>query len=242
MGFEDPRATLSKVLEGCPDGVLITPNFARRFQGILSSIPDLKLIIRVDFFATSTVPGETGTEIQCLLSDVEEAMRVGADGIAAFLIFGREDPRDFSANIGYIAALSKETHRCGIPLVIETVFWGRRTSVVAPEREAELLEAACRIAFEIGADVIKAPYPRDRTWFSRITKNSPIPILVLGGPRMDTAREALEMVRDALEGGAQGVIFGRNIWQHKSPDKMVKAIKAIVHRGSSVDDALELLK
>jgi len=240
-GFEDPRTTLLRVLEGEPDGVLMTPNFARRFQGILARMPDLKLIIRVDFFATSTVPGEAGTEIQCLFSDVGEAVHVGADGIAAFLVFGREDPGGFSANIRYIAALSKETHRRGIPLVVETVFWGKRAAAVAPEREAELLESACRIAFEMGADAIKAPYPRDRAWFSRITRNSPVPILVLGGPKMDTSREVLGMVQDALEDGARGVIFGRNIWQHESPEKMVKAIKTIVHEGASAETALRIL-
>lgn len=240
-GFEDPRTTLLRVLEGEPDGVLMTPNFARRFRRVISASPELKLIIRIDFFTTSTVPGERGMEIQCQISDVEEAMEVGADAIMAFLIFGREEPGEFAANVRYIATLSKETHKRGIPLVVETAFWGKKLAGVTPEREAELLESACRVAFEIGADVIKAPYPGDRERFSRITRNSPVPILVLGGPKMGTTREVLGMVNEAMEAGARGVIFGRNIWQHESPGKMVEAIKAIVHGGASVEAALDML-
>jgi DhnA family fructose-bisphosphate aldolase class Ia len=44
-----------------------------------------------------------------------------------------------------------------------------------------------------------------------------------------------------MQAGASGVVFGRNIWQHANPTGMVKALHHIIHRESSVADALELL-
>lgn len=241
-GFKNPGSTLKRVLEGGPDALLVTPNFARYFRELLASRPGLKTIVRVDFLATSTIPGGVGMEIQDVFSNVEEAIRVGADAIAAFLVFGREDPEIFANNIKYIAALSREAHQRGIPLVVETVFWGRKAAELVPEEEARLLESACRMAFELGADVIKAPYPKDRRAFSQIAENCPVPILILGGPKTHTEEEVLKQVKNAMEDGARGVIFGRNVWQARSPEKMVRALGRIIHGGASVEEALALLE
>ena len=51
-GFERPEQTLKQVLEGFPDGIMVTPNFARRFHGDVSSSSfDLNVILRLDFIA-----------------------------------------------------------------------------------------------------------------------------------------------------------------------------------------------
>jgi class I fructose-bisphosphate aldolase len=58
---------------------------------------------------------------------------------------------------------------------------------------------------------------------------------------MDSDREILEMVRGSIDAGGAGVSIGRNVFQHKNPTRMVKAISSIVHDGASVEDALEIL-
>ena len=58
---------------------------------------------------------------------------------------------------------------------------------------------------------------------------------------MDTLRDAVQMAHDALERGAVGVDMGRNIWQSDAPVPMIRAIRAVVHEGLSVDQACELL-
>src|SRR5919107_96225 len=77
-------------------------------------------------------------------------------------------------------------------------------------KSAEAMASAARIAFEHGADLVKSYYTEN---FRDVTDNCPVPVLIAGGPRMETAEETLQVVSDATQAGAAGVVFGRNIWQ-----------------------------
>ena len=58
---------------------------------------------------------------------------------------------------------------------------------------------------------------------------------------MESDREILEMVKGAMEAGAAGTSIGRNVFQHKTPTKIVAALSMIVHKNATVDEALEYL-
>ena len=45
-----------------------------------------------------------------------------------------------------------------------------------------------------------------------------------------------------MQKGAIGQNLGRNIWQHKEPVAMIKALRAIIHEGASVDKAEKIFK
>jgi len=64
---------------------------------------------------------------------------------------------------------------------------------------------------------------------------------VLGGEHMNTDRAALELTHGAIAAGAAGIVMGRNIWQAPDPAGMVRALRAIIHDGASVDGAVALL-
>ncbi|MDQ2671745.1 MAG: fructose-bisphosphate aldolase, partial [Actinomycetota bacterium] len=53
-----------------------------------------------------------------------------------------------------------------------------------------------------------------------------------------TAKETLQVVQDATEAGAAGVVFGRNIWQSGDTRGMIRALNSIVHGGRPVSEAL----
>ncbi len=89
--------------------------------------------------------------------------------------------------------------------------------------------------FEHGADFVKPYYTEDSR---KVTKNCPVPVLIAGGPRMETARETLQVVQDATQAGAAGVLFGRNIWQNGDTRGMIRALNSIVHEGGPVAEAL----
>ncbi|MEM4297475.1 MAG: fructose-bisphosphate aldolase, partial [Nitrososphaerota archaeon] len=63
-----------------------------------------------------------------------------------------------------------------------------------------------------------------------------------GGPKLETDKDVLEMAYGAVQAGAMGVTFGRNVFQHPNPSAMVKALRMIVIDGKSVDEAAEALK
>jgi DhnA family fructose-bisphosphate aldolase class Ia len=70
---------------------------------------------------------------------------------------------------------------------------------------------------------------------------SGMPVLVRGGGQV-TARELLERTRIAIDSGAAGVVYGRNVVQHPTPAKFIKSIAAIVHNNASVDQAMKILE
>jgi DhnA family fructose-bisphosphate aldolase class Ia len=97
------------------------------------------------------------------------------------------------------------------------------------------MASAARIGFEHGADFVKSYYTED---FRKVTDNCPVPVLIAGGPRMETAGETLQVVQDATEAGAAGVVFGRNIWQSGDTRGMIRALNSLIHEGRPVAEAL----
>lgn len=162
---------------------------------------------------------------------VERALAVGADAIKT-MVYPFGDDNSVAEN----GAIGSEAARYGIPFIAETIPGGfGRRDLHTPERIA----AGARIGVELGADMIKTFYTGDPETMRTVIENAGVPVVVLGGPKMDSARELLQVVHDAVViAGAAGVAFGTNIWTHHNPGKMTAAIATVIHGGASVDDAL----
>ena len=61
-----------------------------------------------------------------------------------------------------------------------------------------------------------------------MVESIPVPVVIAGGPKSKTDLDILQMTEDAMVAGAKGVTYGRNIFAHKSPDKMVEALAGII--------------
>ena len=144
------------------------------------------------------------------------------------------------ANIQEIGALARSR---GISLMVEPLVMtsnpeGGSSSVTDPEKIATLV----RQAVELGADIIKVDPVEPMERFAEVVEIAhPVPVLVRGGGKV-TTRELLERTRTAVDVGARGVVYGRNVVQHPDPASLVGALRAIVHESASVDDALALVK
>jgi fructose-bisphosphate aldolase (EC 4.1.2.13) len=55
-----------------------------------------------------------------------------------------------------------------------------------------------------------------------------------------TLEDPLYVVKSVMDAGAQGVVVGRNIFQHEDPRGAAKAIMAVVHEGYSPEEALKM--
>jgi putative autoinducer-2 (AI-2) aldolase len=66
-----------------------------------------------------------------------------------------------------------------------------------------------------------------------------VPIVIAGGKKLPEM-EALQMTENAIKEGASGVDMGRNIFQSDNPVGMIKAVRAIVHKGATVKEAYEI--
>lgn len=238
-GLERPIETFQKVIEGGADAVLMPPGQAKvcrdGFFGRLSP----SLILRLDWtnLFRTTLPAQVGSET--LIASVEDAARFAADGVITYFFIGYETDEAEALNINNAGRIARECERYGMPYIAEPMARGKRA--VGHEYDPEYLKLHVRMAAEVGADFIKTDYSGDPDSFKEVVKGCPVPILIAGGPKTKTQQDALEMAKGALQAGAIGVIFGRNVFQAEDPTAMVKALRAIVHEDADVTDALKLL-
>jgi DhnA family fructose-bisphosphate aldolase class Ia len=156
----------------------------------------------------------------------EDAVAVGGDAIIMYFVFGVADGKTFVDNLTAIGRAAAEAHELGLPLIAEVVAWGSQ----APDRrDPELLRFGCRIAAELGADLIKTEYTGSPESMRTVIESCPAPVMVLGGAKLDSPEALYDMTRDALSAGAVGVVYGRNIWQADDPAKVGAAVRSIVH-------------
>jgi DhnA family fructose-bisphosphate aldolase class Ia len=78
--------------------------------------------------------------------------------------------------------------------------------------------------------------------FKEVVNGCPVPVVIAGGPKMNSDEDIFKMVEGALAAGAAGVSIGRNAFQHKTPDKMVQALSKMVHNNATVEEAIAELK
>ncbi len=220
-GVSDPAYVIRETLAAGADAILTTFGTAMRCGdalghcGLILSINDLMPIADVA---------------------VERALQLGADALKVILYPFTGD-RQNQANC---ERLGMDCAQWGLPFLVETI---PGTFAAGPEmRTPEKIAAGARIGAECGADFIKTLYTGSPDTFRLVLENATLPVVVLGGERTTNVRDMLAQIDDAMRAGASGVAVGRNIWGHESPARMTAAIAAIVHGGSSADEALRLLQ
>jgi class I fructose-bisphosphate aldolase len=134
--------------------------------------------------------------------------------------------------------VSYEARTWGMPLLAMVYPRGEK---IKDEYDVKVIKHAARVGDEMGADLVKVSYTGSVESFKEVTEGSSVPVVIAGGPKMDSDRDILEMVRGSVDAGGAGVSIGRNVFQHRDPKRMVEAICAIVHDDKGVDEALKLL-
>ena len=91
------------------------------------------------------------------------------------------------------------------------------------------------------ADVIKADPCDDVKEYHKVVQAAGCPILVRGGGKAPT-REILHRTSELMQQGACGIVYGRNVIQHKDPGGITRAFMSIVHENATPDQAMKLVK
>lgn len=242
-GLEKPVEVIGRLAETEVDGIAATPQVIARAADVLG---DLAVVARVD---SSVAVYDRDMEDDRPITTIEHIVRLGADGALAMLYLGGPRSSDQQEKIGRIAT---DCFRYGIPLIVEALPYGvvdyhfdrgtAREKPLASYISLRDLMAASRIAAELGADAVKTYFLGPVHEYRRVVENALVPILVLGGPRAETTRDFLEIVRMAMDAGAKGVVVGRNLWQQEDPSSLAKALSLIVHDDRGVEEALRVVR
>ncbi len=227
-GLTDINDIVNKVDEGGASAVILHKGMIKG----LKRPPSLGIIMHA---TASTVLGPS-PNYKVQIAVVEEAIRLGADGVSVHINIGAKEEPEMLATLGYLSDSSDEW---GMPFL--AMMYPRGEFIKNPNDPAVLAHVV-RVGAELGADVVKTSYTGDPDSFKQVVKACPVPVVIAGGPKVSTDRELLEMAKGAIEAGAKGVTFGRNVFQHDNPVLILKALGKIVYENWSVEEALEVLK
>lgn len=221
-GLSNLSATTDPLLPYA-DALMITRGGLRNWINPALQAP---VILRVS--GGSSILKELSDEI--ITTSIEDAIRINASAITCSVFIGGEYE---SQSIENLSEIVNEGEECGIPVMAVTAV-GKEMA-----RDARYLALASRICVEIGAHMVKTYYCED---FEKIVEAcGNVPVVIAGGKKQPE-RDALQMAFNAISKGAIGVDMGRNIFQSDCPVGMIKAVRAIVHDGKSVEEAYGIYK
>ena len=242
-GIESIDEAVSALIAAGPDAIQLTVGQAR----VLQSVPGKQkpaLVLRTDIANVYGVPLDHHLYSHHFPDAVEEAVRLDAVCVVANLIQLPGRPEIREANIQSIMALRKECVRYNMPLMVEPLVMQENSvnGAYMVDGDTRKIVSLVRQARELGADLIKAdPTSNVEDYHLVIEAAGDLPVLVRGGGGSISDRALLERTVGVLDQGAKGLVYGRNIVQHRDPVGITKAMMAILHDGSSVDDALLLI-
>lgn len=228
-GLTDMKQAIQSVSEGGANAIVEHKGLVG--EGHRGQGKDIGLIVHLSA-STSLSPYPNAKTLVC---SVEEAIKLGADAVSIHVNLGNGGEKEMLRDFGKV---SYETRNWGIPLLAMIYPRGEK---IKDEYGVQVIKHAARVGDEMGADLVKVSYTGSVETFKEVVNGCTIPVVIAGGPKMNSDREILEMVRGSIDAGGSGVSIGRNVFQHKNPTRMVQAISAIVHDGGSVKDALAIL-
>jgi predicted phospho-2-dehydro-3-deoxyheptonate aldolase len=229
-GLEDMRTAISNVVAGGANAILMHKGVVR--AGHRGTGKDVGLIVHLSG-GTSLSPDPNAKVLVCT---VEEAIKLGADAVSVHINLGAETDKEMLQQLGYIGQDCLEWQ---MPLIAMMYTRGAK---IKNEYDVNNVKHAARVGAELGADIVKVVYTGSVDSFKKVVQGCPVPVVIAGGPKMDSDRDIFKMVKGALEAGAAGLSIGRNAFQHKNPTKMVKALSKMVHKNATVEDAVKVLK
>lgn len=237
-GIEHMPDAISTLVAAAPDAIQLTVGQAPVLQHMHAEAKPA-LVLRTDI---ANVYGKELPEklFSHMIGDaVEQAVRLDAACIVVnlFDLPDRADVRE--ACIRNILQVKPAAERAGMPLMIEPLAMassehgGGYFSDLDPDRIVPLT----RQAIELGADVVKTDPTANPADVRRVVETAgDVPVLIRGGGKVDD-EALLRRTQGVLDAGARGIVYGRNVVQHRDPSAMTRALMGLLHEGLDVDAA-----
>jgi fructose-bisphosphate aldolase/2-amino-3,7-dideoxy-D-threo-hept-6-ulosonate synthase len=175
------------------------------------------------------------------IAEVEEALVLGADAVVLFTALGGETEPGM---IEILAGVGRECATLGMPFIAEAEFPTTYATVEELKQQYgfEYLRRNVRLCAELGADIVKTNWPGDADGFARLVEAANgIPVVLAGGSRLEDP-ELLWRMQVAVEAGAIGCSVGRNIFMHRSPEAITRALARVIRERWTAEKANEALQ
>ena len=241
-GLEDIGSVVDQLITAGPDAIQM--NYGQ--ADLLQSRPDKPkpaLVMRIDMGNPYNDRRHRAmwSQLQNADEPIIGALEMDAAAVVVNLFMLPDEPDLFHQCVANIAKVRAACSKYGMPLMIEPL-------VMLPndvrggyqvDGDVEKIATLVRLSAEMGADVIKADPTTNAEDYHRVIEAARCPVLVRGGGKEDL-KTVLIKSADVMAQGAQGMVYGRNIYQHDNPKKVVAALMAIIHKGASGEEAWDI--
>jgi fructose-bisphosphate aldolase, class I len=172
----------------------------------------------------ATATGED-PDTKHILTSVETAARLGADGVSIQVNFRQEN---HAHNLGLIGRVVDEAERFGLP-VLAMVYPTSRPGALDASESLKHHRHYIRIAYELGVDAVKTAPPELLEDIPALLEGvgRELPILFSGGTLVGD--EALfHLAKTAATSGAGGLCVGRNVFQRPNPGPLLAQLREVL--------------
>ncbi|URQ61373.1 aldolase [Pantoea alhagi] len=243
VGLEDISSVMRSLIAAQPDAIQVNYGQADLLQQ--AATPKPALVLRTD--VGNAYNAARHREMWAVLHNPEEpilaALQLDAAAVVVNLYQIPDEPGIFRQCVENIGRLRHACDKYAMPLMIEPLVMAAKGQGPAYGSlgDAAQIVPLVRLARELGADIIKADPTENVEDFHRVVEAARCPTLVRGGGKGELGA-VLEKSAALMAQGAAGMVYGRNVYQHDNPTRVVKALMAIIHQGVSGAEALEIYR
>ncbi len=228
---KDPEFQLRVAKEGNFSGIVYQIGIAEKYMYRYAG--DVPLVLKLN--GKTEIPSDKAP-ISPVLASVEDAVRLGADAVGYTLYVGspRQD-EDFEQ----FRKVRADADRYGMPVIVWAYPRGEAIDAKGGRDSLYAIDYAARVASEVGADIVKlnvpkinpekdqaAPKPYNTLRLSReeatrmVVESAGRALVLFSGGEMEGDEDLITKARIAMDAGATGLIFGRNLWQRSHDDAL----------------------
>ena len=227
-GWENVQQTLELVVEGEPDLTIVNFGILKHFASLLCK--GTKPVLRLDGSPSYLVEDWRNAKEWDLLYTVDDAVRLGAYAVIVNVVVGGVTEMPSVRIASRVASACLERN---IPIIVSAYIG----SDVQEHDEKELAAFSARLSAELGADIINLNFEGNLESIRYITSVCPSPVLLAGGA-FKTNEYTLRRAAVAIDGGCEGICFGRSIWQSGDPPRVMRALHSVIKNTSNLEEAI----
>lgn len=243
---KDPDFQLRLAKEGGFSGIVFQIGIAEKYMRPYAG--EVPLVLKLN--GKTEIPPDKAP-ISPLLATVEDAVRLGADAVGYTLYVGSAlQAEDFEQ----FRRVREDAERYGMPTIVWAYPRGEAIEAKGGRDSLYAVDYAARVTNELGADIVKinvpkinpekdvaAPKPYNTMQPSReeatrmVVESAGKTLVLFSGGEMQGEGDVIDKARIAMEAGATGLIFGRNVWQRPFDEalKLAQEIKDMMREYGS---------
>jgi len=224
----DPRYIIRLAIEGAFNGIAIQIGLAEKFYWEYAG--EIPLILKLN--GKTDFPSDANA-LSPLQATVEDAVRLGADAVGYTLYVGTPAQE---ADFAQFRVVREDAIRFGMPLIVWSYPRGEAVDSKGGTDSFYAVDYAARVASEVGADVVKVtfPHPEKRTnvkaeyekefstqaAMNAVVRSANKTLVLISGGSKDSDEVMFSRGSEAMDAGATGFIFGRNVWQREYDESL----------------------